>query len=560
MPRAASVALVLCCVAVEAATQRTTVRIPMRDGARLSTNIFRPVRDGRVPALLVRTPYGKGTEPPLGYSLFLDDGYAVVVQDVRGRGQSEGRFRPLHQESTDGYDTIDWIARQPWCDGRVAMAGGSYLGIAQWRAALSGHPALKAIAPVVAGYDDYLDRFYSRGGGLKLGHRLSWMAANMRAPGHRDPGFAAYTSHLPLRTSDRIVTGRTIEFWQEALNHPSYDAYWARVSTRRDIGRVIVPVFIAGGWYDNFVESDLEAFTTLYRRGATVQIVIGPWPHSMSIPFSTVDFGAPSQAPIRRMQLEWFNRWVKGSASGTAAAPVRIFVMGRNQWRGEQEWPLARTRYTPFYLASNGRANSASGDGTLVAEPRASDPPDRFTYDPRDPVSTMGGAVCCNPRIFPWGPMDQRPVERRRDVLVYTGETLAQEVEVTGAVRAVLWVSTSAPDTDFTAKLVDVHPDGRAMNLCDGMLRLRYRGGLERAVLAKAGEVYQIVVEAGVTSHVFRPGHRIRVEISSSNFPRFDRNLNTGRPIADERQLRTAQQTVWHGRQRPSYVLLPVIP
>jgi uncharacterized protein len=251
------------------------------------------------------------------------------------------------------------------------------------------------------------------------------------------------------------------------------------------------------------------------------------------------------------MQAEWFNQWIKGVKPATPPAPVRIFVMGANRWRDENEWPLARTRYTAFYLATG---------GTLASEPRLGDAPARFTFDPLRAVPTLGGAVCCTARIFPWGPMDQRPVESRNDVLVYTTMPLESDMEVTGAVRAVLWVSTSAPDTDFTAKLVDVHPDGRAINLCDGILRLRYRHSLERPLFSKPIDVHRIVIQSGVTSNVFKAGHRIRVEISSSNFPRFDRNSNTGGHIAEERQFRNAAQTIWQGRQRPSHILLPVIP
>jgi putative CocE/NonD family hydrolase len=267
--------------------------------------------------------------------------------------------------------------------------------------------------------------------------------------------------------------------------------------------------------------------------------------------------------------MDWFDRWLKPepphaehtqASSSIPDLPVRIFVMGRNEWRDEREWPLARTRFTPFYLSGVGHANALSGDGELAWKPDARLEADKFTYDPRSPVPTMGGSVCCNPKIFPWGPMDQRPVEKRGDVLVYTSQRLRRELEVTGPVQVVLYVSTSAPDTDFTAKLVDVFPDGEARNLTDGILRLRYRNGLQKAVPAHPGEVYPITIDAGVTSNLFLPGHAVRLEVSSSNFPRFDRNANTGRPVADEKTLRKAQQTIYHGRDRDSHIVLPVIP
>ena len=289
--------------------------------------------------------------------------------------------------------------------------------------------------------------------------------------------------------------------------------------------------------------------------------MIGPWPHNMSIPFKTVSFGAQASPPIRRLQLQWFDHWLKGLDTPLMSQPpVQIFVMGSNVWREEREWPPARTRHIRYYLASNGHANSIYGDGLLESSPQARAFPDQFTYDPLKPVPTMGGAVCCNPAIFPWGPMDQRAVERRRDVLVYTSAALAEDLEVTGKVQVVLRASSDAPDTDFTAKLVDVFPNGEARNLTDGILRARYRESLEKPQLLKPGEVYRLLIDAGVTSNLFRKGHRIRVEISSSNFPRFDRNLNTGKVVEDETAVRRANQVIYHDRNYHSYVSLPVVP
>jgi len=556
------------------------LRVPMRDGIHLDTNIFHPTGGGRYAAVLLRTPYGKGPDLPTGYSAFLDHGYAVVLQDVRGRYASEGKFDPLLQEGPDGYDTLNWVAEQPWSNGRVGMIGGSYLGIAQWRVALLNNPHLKAIFPVVSGSDDYFDRFYSPGGATKLGHRLLWFSLNLTPPGEARPKFNDYILHLPLRTADQAATHRTLSLYQTVLNHPTYDSFWKGISVLDNIDRVHVPVFAVGGWYDNYVESDLNAFAALHRSAGKAddkhRIMIGPWAHNMSIPFSGIDLGLDSSAPIRAYQIEWFDHWLKGMPESAAAyspetwhnvrsavdeAPVHLFVMGVNRWRDEQEWPLARTRYTPLYLASKGHANSLTGDGVLQwTQVKKKIKPDQFAYDPRYPVPTRGGAVCCDPKIFPWGPIDQRPLEQRNDVLVYTGEALKQDLEVTGPVQMVLYASTTARDTDFTAKLVDVFPNGEARNLTDGILRVRYRNGLEKAELAQPGEIYPLTIDAGVTSNVFLKGHRIRVEISSSNFPRFDRNANTGRVLADETVLKTAQQTVYHAPPFPSHLLLPVIP
>jgi putative CocE/NonD family hydrolase len=555
------------------------VRVPMRDGVRLDTNVFTPDTLARYPAILIRTPYGKGSELLPGYKPFVDRGYVVVVQDVRGRYASEGVFDPLEQEGPDGYDTLTWIGQQPWSNAKVGMAGGSYLGIAQWKVALLNHPNLKAIFPVVSGSDDYFDRFYSTGGATKLGHRLLWLAENMRVSGFAEPDFRDFIFHTPLRTADRAATGQTLPFYQRLLSHPTYDDFWKRLSVREKLDRIHIPVFAVGGWYDNYAESDLEAFSILnksaQRPPGTTRVLIGPWPHNMSMRFAGVDYGQDASAPVRSYQMEWFDRWLKGTpepghrhAMGTYhdvrsevdPSPVQIFVMGVNRWRDEQEWPLARARSTPFYLTSKGHANGLDGDGQLDWQKHRKDRQDSFTYDPKNPVPTAGGSVCCDPKVYPWGPMDQRKVERRPDVLVYTSKPLTREVEVTGPVKVVLYVSTNAPDTDFTAKLVDVFPNGEARNLTDGMLRLRYREGLDKVVLARAGEVYPITIDMGVTSNVFLAGHQIRLEVSSSNFPRFDRNPNTGRPVADEGQFRKADQTVQHGGAYPSHILLPVIP
>jgi putative CocE/NonD family hydrolase len=537
------------------------VQIPMRDGVRLAGNVFLPAElTGRLPVILERTPYNKGSEITPNYQAFVDRGYAVVVQDVRGRYASEGTFDALRQEPADGDDTLNWIARQPWSDGKIGMIGGSYRGIVQWKAALLNNPHLKAIFPVVSGDDDYRDRFYSPGGAMKLGHRLLWISENLKAPGYHTD-FQKYVLHLPLRTSDVAATGWATGLYRDIAAHPSYDSFWRRLSVREQIAKIKIPVFSVGGWYDNFVESDLDAYAALRKTSGLNRIVVGPWPHNMSYRFMETDFGPDAWLPIRTMQIEWFDQWLMGKDSALLSQPpVKLFVMGANRWRDEREWPPAQARPRKLYLESHGQANTMDGDGVLDDSAPRQGPEDHFIFDPRNPTPTRGGAVCCNPKVFPWGPMDQRPVERRGDVLVYTSKPLKHDTEVIGPVQAVLYIATSAKDTDFTAKLVDVFPDGYARNLTDGILRLRYRNSLDAPELAKAGEVYRITIDAGVTSNVFLKGHRIRLEISSSNFPRFDRNPNTGGSPMDETRLLKANQTVYHDRERPSHVVLMVMP
>jgi uncharacterized protein len=533
----------------------------MRDGVKLATTVYLPGGEhSRLPAILERTPYGRGAEITPGQIAFVDRGYAVVVQDVRGRYESQGTFEPLRQETPDGDDTLNWIARQPWSDGKVGMVGGSYRGIVQWKAALSNNPHLKAIFPVVSGYDDYRDRYYSPGGAIKLGHRLGWMSENLKAPGYR-PDFAKFILHLPLRTADVAATGWTSQMYRDVVAHPAFDSFWRSLSVKEHLDKVKVPVFAVGGWYDNYVESDLQAFSALHQKSGLNRVLVGPWAHNMSYQFPEADFGPEHAAPIRSLQLEWFDQWLMGKDTPLVSQPpVKIFVMGANKWRDEREWPPKEAHTRRLFLESAGRANTLDGDGGLSDHAPARGGQDHFVFDPRDPAPTRGGAVCCNPKVFPWGPMDQRPVEHRKDVLVYSTAPLKQDLEVIGPVEVVLYVATSARDTDFTAKLVDVFPDGYARNLTDGILRLRYRESLEKPELLKPGEVYRVAIDAGVTSNVFLKGHRLRVEISSSNFPRFDRNPNTGGPIADETKLLKANQTVYHDKEHPSQVVLMVMP
>lgn len=558
MHKIAIAALIVTLPALGDIDQQLQIRVPMRDGVNLSTNIFRPSAAGRWPVLLFRTPYGKGREMTPNFRAFVEHGYALVVQDVRGRHGSEGVFRPLDQEGPDGEDTLNWIGHQPWCNGKIGMFGGSYVGITQWQAALRNVPYLKAIFPIVSGYDDYYDRFYSRGGAMKLGHRLLWIAENLRPPGSPRPDLAQFMYHLPLRTADHSAAGVTVDWYQRCLNHPAYDSFWKSLSTREKLDQMRIPVFIGGGWFDNYAESDLEAFATLRKLGRQAYIVIGPWPHNFSDKLS-VDFGADSYIPFRRLQFAWFDHWLKGQDTLANMPVAQLFSMGGNHWLNEDSWPPAQVRDEPFFLTSKGKANTLNGDGVLQFRPVKKQKIDEYLYDPRKPVPTRGGAICCNPKVLPPGPMDQRSVEGRRDVLVYTSEPLRRDMQVTGVVRVQLYISTSARDTDFTAKLVDVAPDGTAMGLTDGILRLRYRASLERPELAKPGEVYSITIDAGPTSNVFVKGHRIRLEISSSNFPRFDRNPNTGRTVSEETELRTANQTIYHGGHYPSALLLPVM-
>lgn len=511
------------------------LRVPMRDGTKLSTHIFLPSLDGSYPVILARTPYGKAGVLPSGYRMFVDKGYGVVWQDVRGRGLSEGTMRFLEQEGPDGYDTLTWVARQPWSNGRVGMVGGSYQGLAQWKVAVLHHPNLRAIFPVHAGTDDYYDRFYWRGGAMKLGHRLLWLAENLRLPGTQAASFDTYTAHLPLRTADRAATGRTVHEYQQALNHPGYDERWRGMSARNRIATVRIPVFSIAGWFDPNVESDLEAITMLQEidqmlhYGAGRHIVVGPWGHDMNY---QTHADANARLPVSRLQLEFFDAWLKGLRPGRIAK-ARVFVMGTNRWRDFETWPPESHALHLFFNA----------DGTLTQGAEHRRKTRKYVYDPANPVPTIGGQACCNPRVFPWGPLDQRPLDGRKDILRFETAPLNEPVTAIGQVTVTLSASSSAPRTDFTAKLIDVWPTGEARLIADGVRR---------------GAPGRFAISLGPTAIEFAVGHRIRLDISSSNFPKYDRHPNTATPVADERSPVRATQGVVTGGPQASYVTLPV--
>jgi hypothetical protein len=549
--------------------------VPMRDGVRLSADVYLPDEgDGPWPVLLSRTPYDNNNIWDVG-CFWAQNGYVFVAQDVRGRYDSGGDFVPWETETSDGYDTLEWIGEQEWCDGNVGMTGGSYVGQVQWQTAFTQHPLLKAICPRVMG-NNLWDSPHWQGGAFGLGVNAVWgwrtMARTMQKIDKFD--WPAILRTLPLRAMDRI-TGKKHPAFGTWLDHPDYDDYWHATAVDEHFERYTIPVLQICGWFDLYAGGMMENFVGLRQHAGSQlarehqQIIMGPWTHQqagMHFPPGTTnagdrDFGLVSLLDTVEIELAWFDHWLKGIDNGVEdRAPVKIFVMGADTWRDEQEWPLARTEWTPFYLHSSGSANTLHGDGSLSTEASADEPADKYNYDPESPTPTNGGCNCCNPEIIPWGVFDQRSVEMRPDVLVYTTPPLEQDLEVTGPVMMHLYASTDGPDTDFTAKLVDVFPDGKAWNLCDGITRGRYRNGRGPAELLTPGEVYKFEIDLWVTSIVFKAGHRIRVEISSSNFPRFDRNLNTGGPIGDDDQPRIARNRVYHDADHPSYILLPVIP
>jgi putative CocE/NonD family hydrolase len=550
------------------------VTVPMRDGVSLSADVYLPANEpGPFPVILWRTPYDNNVVMEHGF-FWAQQGYVFIGQDVRGRYDSHGEFVPWDNETNDGYDTLEWIGQQAWCDGNIGMSGTSYSGQVQWQAGMTGHPLLKTIVPRVMG-NNLWDSPHYQGGVFGLGVNAVWgwrtMGRSMQRIDHFD--WPAVLRTLPLRKMDE-VSGKQHPAFSTWLDNHDYSDYWRATAVDEHFEDYTIPILQICGWYDLYAGGMMANFVGLRERAGSElarqnqHFIMGPWTHEQAAqlpPGDTNagerDFGERSLLDTREIELAWFDHWLKGIPNDAEKqAPLKIFVMGVDYWRDEHEWPLERTLWTPYYLRSGGNANTLHGDGWLSTAPAEEEAPDEYAYDPENPTPTNGGCNCCNPEIVPWGVYDQRPIEMRPDVLVYTTPPLEHDLEVTGPVVVTLFASTDGPDTDFTAKLIDVSPDGKAWNLCDGIIRGRYRNGRGPAELLMPGEVYEFVIDLWVTSNVFRKGHSIRLEISSSNFPRFDRNLNTGEPIADDASPRVAQQTVFHDAEYPSHVLLPVVP
>lgn len=568
-----------------------TVMVAMRDGVRLATDVYRPARggqpvEGRFPALLYRTPYNKnGLAKDAAF--FARHGYVVLAQDCRGRFASEGNFYAFVNEGLDGYDTIEWAAAQPWSDGNIGTAGASYLAWDQYHAAMYRPPHLAAMFAVVGGANFYQEYAYP-GGTPNLGWPV-WLlrsAATGPEAGSRPAALEALLKNpadwIALHPRKRLEAFLSLpsyaRMYQDLLAHPEFDEAWRQrgfyvAGYYRDMKDV--PALLVSGWYDYFAEGVLENFAALARlHKSPTKLIMGPWPHGVgAAECGDVSFGAEAAVDQRALMLDWFDHWLKGRPFALIGPePVRIFRMGggpgtRNSagrlahggtWRTARGWPPQGTRPVKYYLRR---------DGSLDTRPGAAVEARTFVFDPDNPVPTIGGRYgipgtppcaqnqVCSPTIL--GCKDAAPLESRPDVLSYMTAPLSEPLEVTGKIQAVLWVSSNAPDTDFTAKLTDVYPDGYALILADGQIRARYRNGFEKAALLKPGQIYRLRIELGSTSNLFARGHRIRLDISSSNYPKFEPNPNTGEPINSWTRRVTARNTIYQGGTRASYLELP---
>jgi len=537
-------------------------RVPMRDRTELSADIYRPVGEGKFPVILNRTPYTKAGGSTFKIAqYFTSHGYVYVAMDVRGRGDSDGTFEPYRHDGQDGYDAIEWLAVQSWSTGKVGTIGGSYNGRIQWLTAIQQPPHLTAMIVLASPSDPFVE--WPTGQPLPMD--ISWyhFTAGHVLQNMEVVDWKKLYEHLPLITMDEAM-GRPNRFWKEEVEHAKLDSWWEDLRYQNKYDRVRVPVLNISGWYD-----DEQVGTPLNYIGVTTKgspairnsqkLLVGPWPHAINstTKLGTVEFGPTAVIDMNAYWLRWFDQWLKGSDSGfMKEPPVRIFVMGENVWRDENEWPIARTQWTKYFLHSNGQANTLSGNGTLSSAEPASEPTDSYSYDPANPVKFI-----TDPSFAQiGGPDDYREVEQRADVLVYTSDALTEDMEVCGPLRVHLSAASSARDTDFMAKLIDVWPNGFAQRLNDGMVRARFREGMDKPSLIEPGRVYSYDLDLWNTCQLYQKGHRIRVEVSSSAFPKYDRNLNTGEALGQTTRMAVAQQKIYHDREHPSYVVLPIVP
>jgi putative CocE/NonD family hydrolase len=554
------------------------VEAKMRDGVILRADVYRPKStEEKFPVLLERTPYDKQNSRAFAIRAAMR-GYVVIAQDVRGRYKSDGEWYPFKNESNDGFDTVEWAAALPYSNGKVGMIGGSYVGATQMLTAIVHPPHLAGICPVVTA-SNYHEGWTYQGGTFEQWFNESWTSGLAQDTLNRSVEKNTNAQNgmwkLPLTQyplfelpqNDSELTRTLAPYFLDWLAHPNYDDYWKRWSIEEHFSDINVPMLTIAAWYDIFQGGSLRNYIGVKQHGASdaarkgQRLVVMIGGHAGGgRKIGDVDFGPAAEREEDDITLAWYDGLLKGKSNDfTQSKAVRIFVMGANQWRDEDDWPLARAKETRYFLHSSGKANSVGGDGALSATAPRSETADHYVYDPANPAPTVGGPLCCDPKHLKPGPRDQRSVEARPDVLVYSTPPLAQDLEVTGPITLELFASSSAVDTDFEAKLVDVWPDGFAQNLTEGIVRARYRDSREQPQLLNPGQTYKIALDLWSTSNVFKKGHRIRLEVSSSNFPRFDRNLNTGEDNATGRKSVAATNTIYHDAEHPSAVTLPVV-
>ena len=529
------------------------VPVPLRDGVHLAAEVYRPDGPGQFPALMLLR-YFRGRHQNDRGEFFAARGYAVALVDCRGRYDSAGVWLPYVNEPQDGYDTQQWLGKQPWCNGTIGTFGLSYNAFTSHMAAPLGSPHLKCIF-ARSGQQTNFGHLYNDGVmQLNVVFEFGLHTKQGSQTQRIFPVDHPHYRRLPLL--DAVSEFDGVEHVRDWFEHSRYDDYWKAYGVKGKYAKIQAPAYFVTGWYDNLLHENWRNFTGFRHHGGSAdarcgtKILVGNWAHG----------GSGRYEPLMELMQKWYDYWLKGIENGMGnEPPIRIYVMGADTWRDENEWPLARTKFTAFYLSSGGKANSAAGDGRLLLSPPPSDSaPDGYTYDPANPVYTLGGQISTHGDVR--GPKDRRTVQQRDDVLVYTTEPLEGDTEVTGPVELKLYAASSAVDSDFTATLTDVHPDGSAIHICEGIRGVTFRESLEHPTPIEPGKIYELTISLWATSMVFKAGHRIRLEVSSSNFPRYARNQNTGRPLGTSAEIKTARQTIYHDASHPSHLLLPVIP
>ena len=576
-----------------AVTKTANVAVPMRDGTILRADIYRPNTTEKVPVILYRTQYGKeGAQMrPFRYespAWFASHCYLVVTQDIRGQHSSSGKFEEFAYDQSDGYDSVEWAAALEGSNGKVGMYGSSYVGATQWLAAESLPPHLTTIIPANTA-SDYFDGWTYEDGAFRLNFIEPWAMEDVvvAAAGNRGDAalvkqlqrdrkdlallmkFAPYNQFPPFHPDDPNVAG----YFFDWLRHPTYDSYWKRWAPQEYYGKLSIPVLDIEGWYDGFLEGGVHNFTGMSATAKTAyardnqRLVIGPWDHtgwgrpeSIEAPMLK-QAGPAGNSPINELMLAWWDHYLKGKDNGIGGDEVTYFNMGSNVWKTATSWPIPTTEYRDYFLSSDGHANSVMGDGKLVATaPDSGEAPDHYDYDPHNPVPSVGGHSCCSAPPGSQGPYDQQSIEQRPDVLVYSAAPFDQQTEITGPITVTLYAESSAPDTDWAAKVVVVKKDGTAMNLNNGIIRASYRSSLSQPAPITSGEVYKYTISVWPTSYTFEPGDAVRLEVSSSDYPQFDPNPNTGKTLATSTQMQVAHQTIMHDTAHPSRLTLPVVP
>jgi len=565
--------------------------VEMRDGVELATDVYRPADEEACPTIVHRNPYDKSNAGSVAGLVLnpldaVQEGFAVVVQDPRGRFKSDGEWEPFVNEADDGYDTVEWAADQPWSNGRVGMYGASYHGVTVLQAMIADPPSLEAALAYLTGAN-YHNGWTYTGGAFELGFNQWWNLYNAQdtvtrldVPDEKKVELAnelldmtedpeGIVEQLPVRSNDLFDHPAT-DCAQEWFDHPRYDSYWEDIDVTEHLADVDTPLLNVSGWYDMFLPGHLDLYEAIEEDAGPLarekqRFIVGPWDHEAYVTV-TPDRGgerkfgyraAGGTALLSDLSLEWFGRWL-GDSDELDIPSVRYYQMGDNEWKTSESWPPEHEA-TPYYLHSDGNANSRSGGGYLSPDEPASETVDSYEYDPADPVPTTGGRSL-HPNIDDPGITDRSSVETRDDVLVYTSERVTEPCEIAGPVNATLYVSTSVPDTDFVATLVDVEPDGYCVPVTEGIRRARYRNGFEEESFLEAGEQYEIPIDMAAVAHTFKTGHRIRLEVTSSNFPKYDRNLNIAEPVGTGtlEEAQVATQNVFHDSGAPSHVTLPI--